>query len=219
MATQNNTLAAQVAQFVKENYFLKSGGGEVFIIAKDKFERTDVADTYDRHGYKIGHEQAGDNHALNRYSEIGERYQSTVEDWQENDWHDPEESTQLWYRDYTESESKLDFENWLIDAMQLKFADEQVINTCLAYNYFDNENWRSIIIAGSDDLGIYDVTGYNEMSEEDATEIAQEFFEKEYQRDGPGTKEYMSENYIFINSYCLGAWADWYVHDRVESYA
>ena len=219
MATQNNTLAAQVAQFVKDNYFLKSEGGEVFIVAKDKFERVNYADTYDRFGQRIGHEQAGDNHVRNCYSELGERYLAVVndhKDYYEEEW---EEATKEWHSKYLDADSKNSFQDWLAAEMQELYASEEAINTCLAYDYWDGHNWQSVVIPSSDDFGVLDVKGWNQLSEEQAQEIAQEFFEKEYHRDGFGTKEYASENYTFIDSYCGGAWADWYVHDRVESYA
>ena len=218
MTQQNNTLAADVQQFINNNYFLERGEGtEVLIVEKEKFERVNHADTYDGYGLKIGHEQAQDNHVRNWESEIGERYLSTVEDWQENDWHDLEESTQLWYVDYTEAESDIPFEDWLADAMQQKFSEEETINTCLAYTYFDGNIWQTAIIADSDDFGMG--FGYQQLDEENAQSIAEEFFKKEYSRKGHGTNEFVSENYTFIDSYCYGAWANWYVYDRVESYA
>lgn len=156
MTQQNNTLAADVQQFIKNNYFLKLGEGtEILILEKNKFERVNHADTYNRYGLKIGHEQ--------------------------------------------------------------EFSDEETINTCLAYTYFDGNTWQTAIIADSDDFGMG--FGYQQLDEENAQSIAEEFFKKEYSRKGEGTNEFVSENYTFIDSYCYGAWANWYVHDRVEHYA
>lgn len=216
MAKPNNTLEAQVEQFIKEHYFLQSSeGGEVFIVAKYKFERVDHADTYNDYGQTIGHEDAQDNHVRNSYSALGERYLAIANDYEDYDEEEWEEGTKEWHSKYVaDQETKLSFQDWLASEMQVLYATEEVCNTCLAYDYWDGHNWQSIVIANSDDFGILEFTGYEELSDTDAQEIAEEFFSKEYHRNGFGTNEYVSDNYVFIDSYCQGAWADWVCADR-----
>lgn len=95
-------------------YFLKercSDTETVFAVAKESFKYLPLAETYDRYGQLVGHENAGDYHPDNPYS------------------------------DFTE-------------------GDDPVLTMCEAYNYWDGNNWRSIVISvseGCDDAITYEI--------------------------------------------------------------
>lgn len=116
----------------------------MYIIEENKFETTRLSECYDKFGQKIGKENAEDYCLENSYcTELRERFLNDLQtagfEVENKSWEDFVESDDNSIKEFVE--------NWR--------DENEVYTEALAYNYWDGNNWRSVIL--DDDANGYSV--------------------------------------------------------------
>lgn len=115
----------QVNELLHDYLIVKEEDGTVCFYNRELFEEQTLWSTFDRYGQKVGHEDAGDNHPENGYSELGA----------------------MWSKLVTENVTN---EDWDYDAELEKFIDEHEdeieLLTCIAHTFHNGNNWQTWIL-------------------------------------------------------------------------
>lgn len=178
--------------FLRETNLSGNETDRILAVDSTKIQTLNVFETYDFFGQQVGHEAAGDTHPENPYSdELRDKYKEMYPTEQ------PEE----------------------LEAFCEEFADQIWIAQCQGLNFWNGNNWQTIITEAGDWGGFPPYTVI-----EDAKEIAAliaAIKTKEFLKEGFGYKLYESESgdYIITDSqFAASSWYEYEIETR-EDYA
>lgn len=154
------------------------------IVDREEFENCPVTDCYDQYGQQIGHSDAGSTITLSTIiaDELNEKFE-----------------TDTWAKDslVTAFDHSEEFDFLLEEnSDHIDIETEEVE----AYNYWDGNNWKSIIIKSE-----HNDNWITHEYEEAPEDIYDEYEASEEVKEGFGCKYYKSENYVFLVSQAQGS--------------
>lgn len=164
-----------------------------YALDKDLFEEKAISHTFDKYGQNVTHGNAGDHLTLNTKQAVNVAYKVAEEEGYDNEF------------EVGETIVAFDHESFYIDLLnglekEVHEDDDYTLfhDTCLAYNYWDGNNWKSVIIEHPhyDDACNYEVVD-NELQAEINDAIENRVYEKE---EG-GVICFTSNEYSIIKSY------------------
>ena len=203
--------------------FDESGETKYFAIPADKIETLNVYETYDRNGQQVGHENAGDYHMDNSYSDakrdcelaIKEKFGLEVSIDGQNGQIEVIENADVdeWISD-SEDENAGNFVNEINSfILEWKEQNENII-TCKGFDYWDGSNWKTIIT----ECEFHGEPSHNIVDDEDlVTELNEAIENKEFTKEGFGVKTYESGNWEIDDSQWQGVWASYIITEKVEA--
>ena len=158
----------------------------MYIIEGNKFETVLLSECYDKFGQKIGKENAEDYCLENNYcTELREKFLS---DLRVAGFEVEEDAVE----DIIESEDnsvKEFVENWR--------DENEAYTEALAYNYWDGNNWRSIIL--DDDANGYSVN-YEKVEQELAEKVLAAYENALFPEYEFGKSEVESDGFVFLKT-------------------
>lgn len=148
--------------FLKAKYDGSEDSDSVFVIDNDRIKTLNLADTYDRFGQLVGHENAGDHHPDNQYSGFEE-------------------------------------------------GDEEILTDCKGFNYFDGNNYKSVITECStmDDAVTHEVI----TDPEEIALYTDCINNMQFEKEGSGKKIYESGDFTITESFFASAWETYRIEE------
>lgn len=158
----------------------------MYIIEENKFETTRLSECYDKFGQKIGKENAEDYCLENSYcTELRERFLNDLQtagfEVENKSWEDFVESDDNSIKEFVE--------NWR--------DENEVYTEALAYNYWDGNNWRSVIL--DDDANGYSVN-YEKVEQELAEQVLTAYENALFPEYEFGKSEVESDGFVFLKT-------------------
>ena len=166
--------------FVKQKHDSNDGVNKIYTIHKDLFEEMNVADTYTEYGVLVGHENAGDYHINNYYSSALLECVSHIKNLFDVDVTINTETGRV------NSINEIDLYDFITpDNRKLVDDINEAIKTwcdnnhnytkCTGFNYWDGNNYKSIIIKHEFDDSL---TNYEVISDDDEINQLSEVLDK-----------------------------------------
>lgn len=158
----------------------------MYIIEENKFETTRLSECYDKFGQKIGKENAEDYCLENSYcTELRERFLNDLQtagfEVENKSWEDFVESDDNSIKEFVE--------NWR--------DENEAYTEALAYNYWDGNNWRSVIL--DDDANGYSVN-YEKVEQELAEQVLTAYKNVTFPDYKFGKSEVESDGFVFLKT-------------------
>ena len=158
----------------------------MYIIEENKFETTRLSECYDKFGQKIGKENAEDYCLENSYcTELRGRFLNDLQtagfEVENKSWEDFVESDDNSIKEFVE--------NWR--------DENEAYTEALAYNYWDGNNWRSVILY--DDANGYSVN-YEKVEEELAEKVLAAYENVTFPDCKFGKSEVESDGFVFLKT-------------------
>lgn len=170
-----------------------------------EIEEMRVSDTYDHFGQKVSPADAGD------YIEILNQKALSVANKAYQEFEDEDEDEKFvigdLISDYDDGNtfSALNSSPDLEDGVDIHYH----ASTCKGFNYWDGQNWQSVIVE-------YEHDGHNDYEVIENDSLESEIDSKEWIKDGFGKKIYESENFWIIHNYCQGSFASYELYAKEE---
>lgn len=182
--------------------FLKSAyefDGEYLAISEGRIETLNVSDTYDQFGQKVSSADAGDH--LQLLSETAAKCANDT--WNEPDAEGSEYVVKFKIGDVVSAyEHGMEYEEVITQCEE--GADYNVVkSTCQGFNYWNGNNWRTIVTSSEDGGG---VTHDIEDDEEIIARLEAAIENKEFEKEGFGTRTYRYADAIIVESQFSSAW-------------
>lgn len=169
----------------------ESEDGKMFIADRDDFDWQNLSECYDQFGQQIGEENAGDYCLESSYCEC---------------------LRNEFLNDFKKAGFELEEDNCIDDILESEdekikkfieaWKEENEMHTrVFAWNYFDGNNWKSIII--NDDTSDLEAN-YEEVESKEAGEILKAFESVQFGQHERGLCTIESGEYIFTHSLFAG---------------
>lgn len=201
----------RLKELMKDYVFLKKADDSedvYYAIDPAKIETMNLCDTYDQFGQKLGHTDAGDYHPDNSYSPAYEEcLKAVAEKFVVNTEGAMFRGDEIEFEDDPGNLKE-------IQAFVTAWIEEnQNLETCEGFTYWNGHNWQTIITACEQDSAIT----HQVVDDETLAELAHAIESREFVKEAFGEKIYKSDNgYYVIDSYVQGAWEAYRIVPEAE---
>lgn len=183
-------------QFLKSAYEFD---GNYEAISEGRIKTLNVSDTYDQYGQKISASDAGDH--LELLTETAVKWANDT--WNEHDAEGEDYVVKFQIGDIVSAyEHGMEY-NKVVTQCEEEIDYNVFKSTCQGFNYWDGNNWRTIVTSSEDDSG---VTHEIEDDEEIIARLEAAIENMEFEKEGFGTRTYRYADAIVVESQFSSAW-------------
>lgn len=186
-------------QFLKSAYEFD---GTYEAISENRIETLNVSDTYDQYGQKISASDAGDHLELLTETAV----ELANDTWNEVDAEDEDYVVKFTIGDIVSAYENSDVYREITNNCEEEVDYNVFKSTCQGFNYWDGNNWRTIVTSSEDDGG---VTHEIEDDEEIIARLEAAIENMEFEKEGFGTRTYRYADAIVVESQFSDAWEEY----------
>ena len=201
--------------FLKQNDSLNE---QIYAVDEECFETLNVANTFDRFGQETGHENAGDYHIDNYYSSA---LFDCVSHIKIKFNHDVTINTttgrintidEMYLDEFVFSSNDSNIIEDINKEIEQWCKENHKYETCTGFNYWDGNNWKSIIINNENNET---TINYDVIKDESLIETLNKAIEeKEYVENSFGKVIYKYEELLIIDNHSSKySWVSWIIED------